>query len=529
MRCAERGAPRGLALMLAASLGAGLAAPGSAASQEAYQELQRFSGVLNHIRLNYVDEVGYAELVRGSIDGALRSLDPHSSFFARADWNRLDALDRGLLAGAGVKLDELDGAIVVRVVQPEGPAERAGVLPGDRVVAVAGATVQGLSPREVELRLAGDDGSRVRVELERGPRLDPQPYQVELRRAFVVPRSVHASALVDDTTGYVALGQFGEDAADELEDALRSLERAGARRFLLDLRGNPGGLVTQAVDVAALFLPDDSPVFRTEGRKTEVNQSYATRRGGRFRDVPLVVLLDRGSASAAEALAATLQDHDRAVLAGRRSFGKALMQAPFFLAGGDVVWLTIGRVVSPSGRVIQRPYRGVRVEEYRAGAGDGAQGGAAEDSARVYTTAAGRPVRGGGGVRPDVELPEPVELPVWWTEAMSQGLVHELVDSVAAVARTGERAWLLREDQRRARLAESLIERVRDRFGLDARAEPELVARIGRVLALLVTETAWGRDAGVAFRLAVDPDVRAALPLFDRAANILGHEGGARR
>ena len=210
--------------------------------------------------------------------------------------------------------------------------------------------------------------------------------------------------LADPVTGYVRLDEFGEKAASEVHDALKRLRGQGATQFMLDLRRNPGGEVRASVELASEFFPKNTVVFSTRGRKKEVDTTFVTKRDGEFRSAPLIVLIDGGSASAAEALAASLQDHDRALLLGRRSFGKALMQTAFLTPSGDVVWLTVGRVITPSGRFIQRRYRGLRYEEYRA-FGGGA--GAGEDTLETFRTDNGRTMRGGGGIRLKYGHPTP--------------------------------------------------------------------------------------------------------------------------
>src|SRR5439155_1078595 len=298
----------------------------------AYEELQTFSAVLNHIRVNYIDSVTYTQLVRAAIDGVMQALDPHSRFESHADRDKAGKLDRGELAVTGLVLEDVDGAPSVLTVMSKSPADKAGIQPGDRLALVNDTTVAGLDVRALELRLAGDKGSKVRLCFERGPRLEPDTFSVTLKRA------------------------------------------------------------------------------------------------GEFSTAPLIVLIDGGSASAAEALAASLQDHDRALLLGRRSFGKALMQTAFLTPSGDIVWLTVGRVITPSGRFIQRRYRGLRSEEYRA---FGGVAGAGEDTLETFRTDNGRTVRGGGGIAPDVELPRPAPVPVWWSAAADSGLDDALADSIA--------------------------------------------------------------------------------------------------
>lgn len=510
-----------LALLAAIAAARSDAQQPTSQGRSAYEELQTFSGVLNHIRVNYVDSVTYAQLVRAAIDGVLHSLDPHSRFESYADHDKAGKLERGELAVTGLVLEDVDGAASVLAVLVKSPADKAGIQPGDRLTLVNDTTIAGLDPRAVELRLAGEKGTKVRLRFERGSRLEPDTFSVTLKREFVKVPSVSMVHLADPQTGYVRLQEFGEKAASEVHDAVRRLRGQGAGRFILDLRRNPGGVVTAAVELASEFFPKNTVVFRTHGRKKDVDTTYTTKHDGDFADVPLIVLIDGGSASAAEALAATLQDHDRALLMGRRSFGKALIQTGFLTPQGDVVWLTIGRVITPSGRFIQRRYRGLRYEEYRE---FGGAGGAGEDTLEVFHTDHGRPVRGGGGIAPDVELPRPAAVPVWWSAASDSGLDAAVADSVASTlpaTPAARAAWMTARAEWQAKLVAPFVERVRARFQVTAQPDSMLAARIGRNLAIRVAEVRWGADARDEFLVRNDPDVRAALDYFPRLGQLL--------
>jgi carboxyl-terminal processing protease len=477
--------------------------------------------VLNFVRLNYVDSVGYGELVRAAIEGTLRSLDPHSRFVSAAEWARKSALERGELAIPGLIIADVDSAVVVLSVYGKSPAERAGVQPGDRVVRIADTTVAGQRAETIELRLAGAEGSRVRVGFERGSRLEPDSFTVNLRREFPRNFSVATWTMLDSITGYVRLSEFGERAANELRDALRQLRGKRARQLVLDLRGNPGGLVTEAVDIAALFLDRGAIVFRTRGRKRSVDEDYTTRRDGEFVQ-PLVVLIDEGSASASEALAGSLQDNDRALILGRRSFGKALMQTLFIVTPtNDNVWLTIGRVITPSGRIIQRRYKGLLYEQYRSLAGSG---GAEQDTLQVFRTRNGRPVRGGGGIVPDVTVPPPPPVPVWWTIAADSGFAEAVADSVAHALGTDEAsraAWIGNPDRWQSALMPPFLARVRTRLQVSAVTTPELERVMARRLAYRVASVNWGEEMARDLLLREDGDIRAALDHFPRIQELL--------
>jgi carboxyl-terminal processing protease len=507
---------RSPALGLAAALVLGSSAV--AQQRSSYEELQAFSGVLNHIRANYVDSVTYGVLVHAAVDGMLRALDPHSAYYSRLDFERRNAIEQGQIAVTGLALEEVDSAITVLAVAPRSPAAKAGIQPGDRLVMINDTSVAGIPVRALELRLAGDKGSKVRLRFERGPRLEPDTLSVSVKRDFLKVTSVSVTRMLDSITGFVRLEEFGENAGREVHDALDHLKDAHMRRAILDLRGNPGGIVTSAVDVAAEFFPRGTLVFRTVGRKKDVDVTYTTKRDGAFATLPLIVLIDEHSASAAEALAASLQDHDRALLLGRRSFGKALMQTAFFVPpAGDILMLTVGHVLSPSGRFIQRRYRGLAAEQYRAFAG---KGGAEEDTLTEFHTDAGRVVRGGGGIAPDVTLPTPAPLPVWWSVASDSGFDDAVSDSVALTlpatppART---QWLTATDQWRSKLLMPFLARVRSRLKVTAQTDSALDARLAFALAARVAEVRWGPDARqeFVFRTTV------ALPYFARLPELL--------
>jgi carboxyl-terminal processing protease len=509
---------------------AAVAAPARAplAGQSAsYEELQRFSAVLNHIRSNYPDSVTYNGLVRAAIDGMLRSLDPHSWFASAEDYARLNALERGELAVTGIRFEFADGVPTVLTFSRRSPAEKAGILPGDRILRVDGVPVAGMTSKSISLRLAGEKGSRVVVGLERGPRLEPDTFSVTLKRAFLEGRSVSLARMVDAQTGYVLLDEFRPKAADEVAKAIRELKSSKARQIILDLRGNPGGIVTEAVDLAAQFLPARTLVFSTHGRRKAVNEEYRTKGGGDFEGLPLILLVDHGSASASEALAGSLQDHDRALIIGRRSFGKALMQVGFLVPAG-FVQLTVGHVYTPSGRFIQRRYQGMAIEQYYAFAGTG---GVEEDTTRVYHTDAGREVRGGGGIAPDLATPAPALPPAWWSVAADSGLDDAVADSAALTLSTdpaSRAAWIASPQEWQARLLPPFLDRVRARLKVAARPDSAAAAVISRKLAARVAFVRWPPEGGADLTLQSDPDIRAALASFPRLKELLAGSAGTR-
>ena len=505
-------------LVLASVGAAPLAAQTPALS--AYEQLQTFSGVLNHVRVNYVDSVEFGGLVRSAIRGMLRSLDPHSYYVSRQDFELRAAYDRGLLAGVGLSLEDADGASTVLAVEPDGPAARGGVLAGDRIRALGDSVVAGVGSRDLEVRLLGDKGTKVRVTFDRGARLEPDTFSVTLKRQIIEHHVVSPPRMVDATTGYVRLAQFTPLAPTELADAIGKLTGSGAKQLILDLRNNPGGEVSAMVAIASLFLDARTPVFRTQGRKRTGLDVVNTTSAGPYARLPLVLLVNEGSASASEMLAGSLQDHDRALVIGRMTFGKALMQSALALPNGDVVWLTIARVVTPSGRVIQRRYSGLAYEQYEALAG---KGGAAVDTAAVFHTDHGRTVRGGGGIRPDVERPV-ADFPAWFSVAADSGWLTAIADSVAATLAADKASlavWSAAPERWDAQLLTPLVARARSRLAIQGEPAPDVRRRVSRYLASRAIATRWGSPAAEEFLLHSDEDVRLAIAQFPKLASLL--------
>lgn len=500
--------------------GSGLTAQGS------YEQLQAFSGVLNQIRQNYVDSVTSSQLVLAAIDGMLSSLDPHSYFLSREQGARQLAYQAGQLAGLGIIIYEVDGLPTIQAVLPESPAARAGISPGDRLVRVNDTVVVGIPFQSLQTRLIGERGSRIRLLLERGNRWEPDSVKLTLRYAYLEPHSVTVSRMVDRTTGYVRLQQFFPEAGKEVEDAVRKLKSNGAQRLILDLRGNPGGVVWSAVEIASIFLPRGTLVFRTEGRRQSTKMEFTTVEDGRFTEMLLILLIDDGSASASEALAGSLQDHDRALIMGRRSFGKALMQRAFEIPpGGDLVWLTVGHVLTPNGRFIQRRYQGLKGEQYYSYAG---LSGAEQDTTVEFRTDHGRLVRGGGGIVPDVTLPSPAVLPVWYSVAADSGFHDGVADSVAGTlgSDAASRARFIGAPSAwQAALVDPFLARVRNRLRVAAQPDSSQALRIGRIMAARVVEVRWGPEALDEFLVQTDAGVASAQEHFPRVLEILKGPG----
>ena len=372
---------------------------GRAGPRDVAAQARLFDDVLQHLRRDYVDTLADTSLYRRAVTGVLGELhDPHSVFLDPRRLGRLDESTSGHYAGVGIQMDVRDSGITVIGTLPGTPAERAGILTGDRIVEIEGRATEGLTSEEAIKALRGAAGSTVRLAVERPGITMHLPFTLT-RNLIEVNPVRHALVLPGSSTGYVDLTVFSTAAVADLARAIDSLRLAGAHSLVLDLRSNPGGLLDQGVGVADLFLDAGQQIVSTRGRTPRDNEAFTDRAAQRYRDMPLVVLTDSGTASASEIVAGALQDHDRALVVGTATYGKGSAQHVFRVGDAGAVKLTTALWYTPSGRSINRPRA--------AGAADGADDEARPDSARRrprFRTDAGRTVLGGGGIVPDVEV-----------------------------------------------------------------------------------------------------------------------------
>lgn len=325
---------------------------------DAYQQLEVFSRVLERVRRDYVegDRLTYKELVDSALKGMLSSLDPHSEFMDISKYEDLREDTEGTYGGVGLQVQVRDGALQVIAPMEDSPAFEAGILTGDRLIKIDGKSTERLTQGDAVSTLRGVSGSQVTLTIQRPSQAEPR--EVTLTRADIRVYSVkdvnnrREFPVGEDRLGYVRLTQFGEKTADELEDALRTLEGRGMESLVLDLRGNPGGLLEQAVAVVEKFVERGQPIVSTEGRHP--SQNTQRRAGGRVkvRKLPVVVLVNGGSASAAEIVSGALQDLKRALVVGEQTFGKGSVQSILPLQDGSALRLTTAKYYTPSHKVI---------------------------------------------------------------------------------------------------------------------------------------------------------------------------------
>ena len=358
-----------------------------------FAKARLFDDVLSHVQRQYVDSVSTGELFEKAMIGMLDELgDPYSLYLEPDRLRRLTESTTGNYTGLGLQFDVRDGWPTVLAPLPGGPAERAGLKTGDRLVEVEGKGTKGLTTDELRALMRGPVGTRLRVSVERPGVAERLP--VVITRGEIHRRAVRRSALLDGGVGYVDVKVFSDSTELELSRSIDSLFKAGMRSLILDLRANPGGLLSQGVGVADLFLDPGSEIVSIKGRIPESNRTFSDDTKQRWPDLPLVVLIDEGSASASEIVAGALQDHDRAVILGRTSYGKGSAQSLYPTNSGGALKLTTARWYTPAGRSIDR---------VASGDGDGEREDAEGEETRPrFRTDDGRVVLGGGGITPDI-------------------------------------------------------------------------------------------------------------------------------
>ncbi len=397
----------GAAIALGIFIGASMADGGTSNSESLYQSIHKFRQVVTHIQNDYVDDINTDQLVESAIEEMLTELDPHSVYIPAEDLKISQAQLDGNFEGIGIEFNIFKDTVHVVTPLSGGPSEKLGIMPGDQIITVDGENFAGVGKgnQDVVKALRGEKGSEVTVEIKR--KSSPELLEYTIRRDVIPQYSVDVSYMVDDEIGYIKVSRFAATTYAEFKTALKKLGQAGMTKLILDLSGNPGGYMDPAVKMVDELLGGNQMIVYTQGKDEHHNSQYFSEREGDFEQGPVIVLLDEGSASASEIVSGALQDHDRALIVGRRSFGKGLVQMPISLNDGSAMRLTISRYYTPSGRCIQKPYGG-SLEDYHMEFYERFQSGEvySADSVKVndsliFKTDQGREVFGGGGIMPD--------------------------------------------------------------------------------------------------------------------------------
>ena len=489
----------------------------------------RLNNLLHIIDDQYVDNVNIDSLVDKAIPQILSDLDPHSVYISAKDVQAANDDLKGSFSGVGIEFNIRQDTLHVQNVVKNAPAERAGILAGDKIVRIDGKPFVGkeVTNEEAMRRLKGPKDTKVRIGVVRFGQKKIKEFTVV--RGDIPQKSITATYMLNDETGYIRIKNFGETTYPELLIALAKLSQSDFKNLIIDLRDNTGGYLQSAVQMANEFLPKNKLVVYTQGRKSQ-RQDYISDGHGSYQKIPLVVLINEGSASASEIFAGAMQDNDRATIIGRRSFGKGLVQQQMAFTDGSMIRLTIARYYTPSGRSIQKPYIAGDDEEYGQDIYSRYQHGEffSQDSIKhtgpAYHTGLGRVVYGGGGITPDIFVPEDT---LGMTSYFKQAGMSGLILQFAYIYTDNNRQKLSRYKSMPELAAyldkQGLVEQFvayADKHGLQRRnlmirRSHKLLERfiLSRIIYNILDDEAW-----TAYINLDDPVIKAALKVFKENA-----------
>ena len=495
-----------------------------------------FSEAVSVIRENYVSSFDYERVTDSSIQSMLWSLDPHSAFFTRAEFKKLDEEQSSQFYGIGVSILQHRDGVYVKSVVPNTPADKSGLRYGDRILTVEGKDATEWTSSEVSRNVRGERGTPVNLQIERVGHKEPLEFRLE--RGGVPFPSIRNTFMLPDGIGYVGLtGGFQQTTSEELSAAITDLKKKGMKSLILDLRGNPGGILEQAVAVTSKFIPGGQTVVSVKGsRKTAPRELRAV--GGTVEDVPVVVMINGGSASAAEIVAGAIQDYERGVIVGTDSFGKGLVQHVFRLPYGTGLTLTTARYYTPFGRSLQRDYSGGSIYDYYTHSDEAPENAEnAEIDAHPkpvgspVTVANGRVLYGGRGIEPDIEVIPP-------RPSAARGRVAEAAFFFVRQLVAGQIAGFenFKVEKQNFRIAVQpnefvVTDRIFDAFRAFAVSDPlngltaanvDSQAEFARMRIREELATAnYSNEAGVQVLLEYDPQVKKAIESMGRASALV--------
>lgn len=396
---------------------------------------RKINAVLNLIQSEYVDSIDVKDLVEQAIPAIIGNLDPHSYYIPASDIRAENEKLDGSMSGIGVSFFMMNDTANVDQVIPNGPAEKVGMLAGDRIISVNGESIVGgtLTAEGIRSKIRGEKGTKVRIGVKRNT--SKKTLTFTITRDDIPMNTIDVSYMLDDKTGYIKIAQFGKNTYDEFFAALSKLKKDGASRYIVDLRGNPGGYMEMAILMVNEFLEQGELIVYTKGRKEREDIQVWSDDQGSFHDAQVAVLIDEYSASASEIMAGALQDNDRGLVVGRRSFGKGLVQKQIYLPDSSAIRLTIARYYTPSHRCIQKDYTFGDEDDYSKELYDRYSHGelySADsikvDKSKIFRTANGRIVYGGGGIVPDIFVPnDTTGITTYYRAVANLGLLQQYV------------------------------------------------------------------------------------------------------
>lgn len=396
---------------------------------------RKINAVLNLIQSEYVDSIDVKDLVEQAIPAIIGNLDPHSYYIPASDIRAENEKLDGSMSGIGVSFFMMNDTANVDQVIPNGPAEKVGMLAGDRIISVNGESIVGgtLTAEGIRSKIRGEKGTKVRIGVKRNS--SKKTLTFTITRDDIPMNTIDVSYMLEDKTGYIKIAQFGKNTYDEFFAALSKLKKDGASRYIVDLRGNPGGYMEMAILMVNEFLEQGELIVYTKGRKEREDIQVWSDDQGSFHDAQVAVLIDEYSASASEIMAGALQDNDRGLVVGRRSFGKGLVQKQIYLPDSSAIRLTIARYYTPSHRCIQKDYTLGDEDDYSKELYDRYSHGelySADsikvDKSKIFRTANGRIVYGGGGIVPDIFVPnDTTGITTYYRAVANLGLLQQYV------------------------------------------------------------------------------------------------------
>lgn len=511
-----------LLVLAATTLLGGTLGPRLLAVSDATNPLMKeYSDLLATSRAWYADDLGTEKLVYSSISGMLDTLDPHSSFLEPEEYGAMQEKQRGSFYGLGIIISKRNGRVTVITPVEGSPAQKLGIRAGDIIDLVEGESIADLPIDAVVKKLKGPKGTKVSITIVR-PGLG-EPLQMTVTRAEIPTNSVAFAFMVEPGVGYIRLKDFTHTSGPEIAEAWAKLEKAGMKKLVFDLRANPGGLLDQAIAVSDFFLRKGEKVVVTRGRLSTSEQVFTAPGRNTKARIPVVVLINKGSASAAEIVSGAIQDQDRGIVAGTTSWGKGLVQSVYTLSDGAGLALTTAKYYTPSGRCIQRDYR--EFIEYVTPADE--EDGEADErgpAARkeLFHTAGGRDVYGGGGITPDVVV-KADRLSRWMATLYARGVFFEWAVQYRAKHPEVPRDFRVTDPVREDFL--KYVDGLPNAPETPARtayAEEKDKGALDRVLAEELVSAVHGTEAGYRISIEGDAQLKKALTLFPEAEKLAG-------
>ncbi|MCF7803817.1 MAG: S41 family peptidase [Candidatus Marinimicrobia bacterium] len=521
-----------------------LSSPGQqviASANDLFQKLNVFSDMVSIVNDNYVEDVTWEEVMIGAYNGLMEELDPHSVYIPKKRIDRINEQFEGEFQGIGIEFDIIDKYITVISPIPGAPADKVGIQAGDKIVAIEDTSAEGITQQEVFDKLRGKKGTQVNVTVVRPGRSDSLDFTII--RDDIPIASVLAAVMVPghEQTGYIRLNRFAKNTATEFEDALKKLESQGMEQLVIDLRNNSGGYMDQAIKIVDKFVEGGQKIVYTKGRIPSANEEFYSTDKATHHRFPVVVVLNRGSASASEIVSGALQDLDRGLIVGETSFGKGLVQRQWPMRDGSAIRVTVARYYTPSGRLIQRPYENGTEDYYEEVATRHSDTEmAAEDSSGapidttdrpVFHTKSGRIVYGGGGITPDI----PAEYDLDLTKTTIKLIQHPSRVFFEWASAYAAKHQELKEDfsdfAQNFQLTDEHISDIKDFIAekdveIDEEEFEQDLPYIRNLIKAEIASSLWEKDQYYAIRLTMDNQVQTALEHFPQARElaIVGQE-----